>query len=246
EPRARIADLPQEDREFIETLPLPGLFHDRLAHEFQPLLVQLGEPNRVELAQRLDLRVVERLEEPMAVVRLPSKVVFQLLELPLVLGEDERVLIDRCDLLMDPGERLPRARRSRAVGGPPSFPSTGPFPPGGDRGLRFLSRGWLAPARVWRRSDPGLGLLSRGPPGLSAASTGPRGPPTTEPIVRASPRGPSSPGSRLRGRPGVARRALPAPCALGPKFPIALAMRGGDRALLPARRSRPPLPACLL
>src|SRR6266571_152536 len=28
EPRARLADLPQEDREFVEPLPLPGLFHD--------------------------------------------------------------------------------------------------------------------------------------------------------------------------------------------------------------------------
>src|SRR2546426_1033858 len=46
----------------------------------------------------------------MTVVRLPSKVVFQLLELPLVLGEDERVLINRSDLLMDPGEGLLRAR----------------------------------------------------------------------------------------------------------------------------------------
>src|SRR5438093_3105095 len=45
----------------------------------------------------------------MAVVRLPSKVVFQLLELPLVLGEDERVLVDRSDLLVDPEEGLLRA-----------------------------------------------------------------------------------------------------------------------------------------
>src|SRR5439155_18014025 len=60
------------------------------------------------LAQCLDLRVVEGLKEPMAVVRLPSKVVFQLLELPLVLGEDERVLVDRSDLLVDPEEGLLR------------------------------------------------------------------------------------------------------------------------------------------
>src|SRR3989441_1206165 len=46
----------------------------------------------------------------MAVIRLPSKVVFQLLELPHVFCEDERVLIDRGDLLVDPGEGLLRAR----------------------------------------------------------------------------------------------------------------------------------------
>src|SRR5437870_5303316 len=45
----------------------------------------------------------------MAVVRLPSKVVVQLLEVPLVLREDERVLVDRSDLLVDPGEGLLRA-----------------------------------------------------------------------------------------------------------------------------------------
>src|SRR2546428_1561748 len=137
-----------------------------------------------------------------------------------------------------------RALRSRAAGGPPSFPSTGPFPPGGDRGLRFLSRGWLAPARVWRRSDPGLGLLPRGSPRLSAAPCGPRGPPTTAPTVRASPRDPSSPGSRLRGWPGVARRAFLALCALDPNLRVVLAMRGGGRALPPARRSRHPSPGC--
>src|SRR5207253_2554044 len=54
-------------------------------------------------------RVVERLEEPMALVRLASEIVFQLLELPLVLREDERVLIDRGDLLVDPGEGFLRA-----------------------------------------------------------------------------------------------------------------------------------------
>src|SRR5437899_5131781 len=45
----------------------------------------------------------------MAIVRLPSKVVFQLLELPLVLREDKRDLVDRCALLVDPGEGLLRA-----------------------------------------------------------------------------------------------------------------------------------------
>src|SRR5207245_8482148 len=93
-PRAHVTDLPQQDRELIEPFPLPGFFKDGLADEFQPLLVRFGERNRVELAQRLDLRVVERLKESMAIVRLPSKVVFQLLELPLVLSEDERVLVD--------------------------------------------------------------------------------------------------------------------------------------------------------
>src|SRR3989442_3635120 len=109
EPRAHVTDLPQQDREFIEPLPLPGFFKDGLADEVQPLLVHFGESDRVELAQRLDLRVVEGLKESMAVVRLPSKVFFQLLELPLVLREDKRVLVDRSDLLVDPGEGLLRA-----------------------------------------------------------------------------------------------------------------------------------------
>src|SRR3989441_839880 len=109
EPRAYVTDLAQQDREFIEPLPLPGLFKDGLTDEFQPFLVQLGEGDRVELAQRFDLRVVERLKEPMAIVRLPSKVVFQLLELPPVLREDERVLVDGSDLLVDPEEGLLRS-----------------------------------------------------------------------------------------------------------------------------------------
>src|SRR2546422_2023299 len=102
EPRAHVTDLPQQDREFIEPLPLPGFFKDGLADEVQPLLVHFRERDRVELAQCLDLRVVEGLKEPMAVVRLPSKIVLQLLELPLGLGEEERVLVDRSDLPVDP------------------------------------------------------------------------------------------------------------------------------------------------
>src|SRR5207253_480204 len=110
EPCAHIPNLSQEDREFIKPLPLPGLLRDRFAHEDQPFPVQLREGNGVELSQRPDLRVVERLEEPMALVRLPSEIVFQLLELPLVLREGERVRIDRGDPLVDSGEGCLRAR----------------------------------------------------------------------------------------------------------------------------------------
>src|SRR6266852_4693241 len=110
EPRAHVADLPQQDREFVEPLPFPGLFEDGRADDFQALLVLLREWDRIELAQRLDLRVVEGLEEPMAVVRLPSEVVLQLLELPFILRQHERVLVDRSDLLVDPGEGLLSAR----------------------------------------------------------------------------------------------------------------------------------------
>src|SRR5437899_244488 len=39
ESRAHVADLPQQDRELIEPLPLPGFFKDGLADEFPPLLV---------------------------------------------------------------------------------------------------------------------------------------------------------------------------------------------------------------
>src|SRR5881296_3340904 len=96
-----------------------------------------------------------------------------------------------------PAPRLERP--SRAAGDPLSFPSGGPVPPAGGRGLRFHSRGRLVPARVSRRSGLGLGVPPRGPRAPEAGSTGPREPPTTEPIFRASPRGPSSPGSPLQG-----------------------------------------------
>ena len=45
----------------------------------------------------------------MAVVRFLSKIILQLLELSLVLRQDERILIDRGDLLVDSGEGLLRA-----------------------------------------------------------------------------------------------------------------------------------------
>ncbi len=45
----------------------------------------------------------------MAVVRLVTKVVLQLLELALVFREDERILVDRGHLLVDSGEGLLRA-----------------------------------------------------------------------------------------------------------------------------------------
>src|SRR5213080_4890613 len=46
----------------------------------------------------------------MAVVRFLSKIILQLFELPLVLRQDERILIDRGDLLVDSGEGFFRAR----------------------------------------------------------------------------------------------------------------------------------------
>src|SRR5438552_18485959 len=45
----------------------------------------------------------------MAVVRFLSKIILQLLELSLVLRQDERILIDRGDLLVNSGEGLLRA-----------------------------------------------------------------------------------------------------------------------------------------
>src|SRR5947208_2869883 len=45
----------------------------------------------------------------MAVVRFLSKIILQLFELPLVLRQDERILIDRGDLLVDSGEGFFRA-----------------------------------------------------------------------------------------------------------------------------------------
>src|SRR5439155_138351 len=230
EPCAHIPTLSQEDREFIEPLPLPGLLRDRFAHEDQSFPVQLRERNGVELSQRLDLRVVERLEEPMALVRLPSEIVFQLLELPLVLREDERVRVDRGDLIVDSGEGFLRARLFLA-----QFPDQvgtvrEPF-----QFARDSRHTLFQPPLVTERAERGL-------PGLSGAATDPRARPTTAPTVRASPRGPASPWSRPQGRPGVARRAPPAVCVLHPNLRVAVAMPGDDRALPPARRFRPPSP----
>src|SRR6267378_179373 len=80
------------------------------ADEFQSLLVGLRERHRIELPKGLDFRVVERLEEPMAIICLPSEVLLELLELPLVLGQDEGILVDRRDLLVHAGEGLLGAR----------------------------------------------------------------------------------------------------------------------------------------
>src|SRR5256712_1105366 len=110
EPCAHIADLAQQDREFVDPLPFPGLFEDGRADDFQAFLVLLRVWDGMELAQRLDLRIVEGLEEPMAIVGLPSEVVLQLLELPLVFRQHERVLIDRGDFFVDPREGLLRPR----------------------------------------------------------------------------------------------------------------------------------------
>src|SRR2546427_6220084 len=110
EPCAHVADLPQQDREFVDPLPFPGLFEDGRADDFQAFLVLLRVWDGIELAQRLDLRIVEGLEEPMAIVGLPSEFVLQLLELPLVFRQHERVLIDRGDLFVDPREGLLRPR----------------------------------------------------------------------------------------------------------------------------------------
>src|SRR5207247_4594604 len=107
--RAHVAHLPQEDGEFIEPLPPCRFFQDGVTDQFQTLLVPFREWDRVELPQRLDLRIIEGLDEPMAVVRLLPQVVLQLLELSLVLRQDERILVDRSDLLVHSGEGLLRA-----------------------------------------------------------------------------------------------------------------------------------------
>ena len=109
EPRRDIAHLPQERREFIEPTAFCRPLLDRGAHGLHAFLIVTRETHRVELSKRLDLRVVEGLDESMALVRFPPEVVLQLLELPLVLREDERILVDRRDLLVDSGERLLRA-----------------------------------------------------------------------------------------------------------------------------------------
>src|SRR5437773_1727775 len=148
---AHVADLAEEDRELIEPLSLGGLFKDRVADQVQTLLVHLGEGDRVELSERLDFRVVEGLAEPVAVVRLVTKVVLQLLELALVFREDERILVDRGHLLVDSGEGLLRAglflaqlpHEIRAVREPRQFAGDSCHPflqspfvsKGGERGL---------------------------------------------------------------------------------------------------------------
>src|SRR5207247_1220528 len=53
--------------------------------------------------------IVPGLDQPMAVVRFLSQSILQLLRLPLVLRQDERILIDRGDLLLNSGEGLLRA-----------------------------------------------------------------------------------------------------------------------------------------
>src|SRR5205807_9572354 len=108
-PRTDVADLSEEDREFIESLSLRDFLDDGATDGFESLLVLLRERNRVQLPQRFDLRIVERLDESMAVVRLVSKIVLQLFQLFLELGQDERILIDRGDLLVDSGEGFLRA-----------------------------------------------------------------------------------------------------------------------------------------
>src|SRR5436309_1078936 len=109
ESSAHVANLAQEDREFIEPLSLRRLFEDRLTDHLQALLVLFREGHGVELPQRLDLCIVERLNEAVAVVRLLTKVVLQLLQLSLVFRENKRILIDRGDLLVDSSEGLLRA-----------------------------------------------------------------------------------------------------------------------------------------
>src|SRR5438046_6562654 len=105
---AHVANLAQEDREFIEPLSLRRLFEDRLIDHLQALLLLFREGPGVELPQRLDLCIVEKRNEALAVVRLLTKVVLQLLQLSLVFRENKRILIDRGDLLVDSSEGLLR------------------------------------------------------------------------------------------------------------------------------------------
>src|SRR5439155_13717097 len=60
---AHVANLAQEDREFIEPLSLRRLFEDRLTDHLQTLLVLFREGHGVALPQRLELSIVERLSE---------------------------------------------------------------------------------------------------------------------------------------------------------------------------------------
>src|SRR2546427_1232259 len=108
EPRRDIAHLPKERCEFIEPPAFCRPFLDRGAHGLHAFLILTRETHRVELSKRLDLRVVEGLDESVALVRFPPEVFLQLLELALVLREEERILVDRRNLLVDPGERLLR------------------------------------------------------------------------------------------------------------------------------------------
>src|SRR5688572_24794017 len=109
-PRAHIANLAHKGRQLIEPLPFRGFLKDGLADALQPFLVRYRVRDGVELPKGLDLRVVEGSNESMAIVRLPPKVPFELLQLPLVFRQDERVLVDRSDFLVDAGEGLFRAR----------------------------------------------------------------------------------------------------------------------------------------
>src|SRR5437660_5987441 len=106
QPSAHVADLAQQDCEFIEPRSLRGLFEDRVADQVQTPLVLLREWHGIELPERLDFRIVEGLDEPVAVVRFVTQVVLQLLELTLVFREDERILADRGHLLMYRGHGL--------------------------------------------------------------------------------------------------------------------------------------------
>src|SRR5437764_582892 len=127
----------------------------------------------------------------MAVVRFLSKIILQLLELSLVLRQDERILIDRGDLLVNSGEGLLRAclllpqfaYELGASCGPRGRPLIAPTAHASFRGFSSPSNRARTRSAV---SPPGLRVpfvLGPSPPVASAIPAG----------DRALPRGPQSP-----------------------------------------------------